>query len=313
MDTATAVNYAPQTAAGWAVLPELRCHLGRAPYRLQQLVEAKTIADATEKFVLSHGRTAHYILIVASCIEPRAVRRNADRMRLAKRALSQNLGRVIELPVAEGEYGGRSYALWRMRKPLSTNRLLFALQRAMLAPSVLQWLCDAATETLHRGDPLIYAAHLQRLLNVPGLSDSVRASAEGAQRAFQTNEIAPLSVLQHGDLWIGNVLRAKGRREFTLIDWAGATTDGFPFFDLVKFACSIGATAKEMRQLVERYSAAVHCASRTAIAYVLAGLGRLHGELEHFPEERFIALCEQKCGALHAALGDLGSPMTAAA
>lgn len=314
MDTATAATYATQTSTGWAIVSELHHHLGSMPDRLETLTEAKAaVADLTEKYLLFYGRAARFILIVSSGIEPQSVRRNTDRMRLAKHALSRTLGRVIELPLVEGEHRGRRYALWRMLKPLSSNRLLFALQRAVLAPAVLRWICDVAGETLHRGNVLIYRASLERLLTVPGLSDSLRTAAQDAQLAFQRNQIAPVSVLQHGDLWIGNVLRAEGHREFALIDWPGATTEGFPFYDLIRFACSIGVAPNEMRQLVERYSAAVHCAPGTAMAYLLAGLGKLHEELEHFPEQRFVALCEQKASALHAALGDVDIPTAAAA
>lgn len=313
MDTAP-LTRTPQTATGWAIVAEVLRQLGGMPDRLEQLTEAKAVVpDATEKYLLLYGRSARYILIVSSEVEPQSVHRNADRMRLAKHALSRSLGRVIELPLVEGEYGGRSYALWRMLKPLSSNRLLFALQRTVLAPAVLRWLCDVANETLHRGNALIYSACLERLLTVAGLSDSLRTKAAEARLAFQRNQIAPLSVLQHGDLWIGNVLRGEGHREFALIDWPGATTEGFPFYDLIRFACSIGVGPNEMRQLVERYSAAVHCAPRAATAYLLAGLGKLHEELEHFPEQRFVALCEQKGGALHAALSDLDEPTAVAA
>jgi hypothetical protein len=314
MDTATAATFTTQTATGWAIVSELHQLLGSVPDRLATLTEAKAVvADVTEKYLLYYGRSARYILIVSSGIEPQSVRRNADRMRLAKHTLSRTLGRVIELPLAEGEHCGRSYALWRMLKPLSSNRLLFALQRSVLAPAVLRWLCDVGSETLHRGDALLYSASLERLLTVPGLSEGLRAAAQDAQLAFQRNQIAPLSVLQHGDLWIGNVLRGEGHREFALIDWPGATTEGFPFYDLIRFACSIGVGPNEMRQLLERYSAAVHCAPGTAMAYLLAGLGKLHEELEHFPEHRFVALCEQKASALHAALDDLDVPTAAAA
>jgi hypothetical protein len=221
---------------------------------------------------------------------------------MAKARLSSRAGSVIELPMVEGKYGARSYALWRVRTPLSSNRLRLRIQKELLAVSVSRWLAEVATETLHPGHAGESVAFIERLLSVSGLSSAIRASAEACRLGFLSGEILPLRVLQHGDLWLGNILKAPTLTGFRVIDWAGASPEGFPFFDLVKFGCSIGASATEFRHLMENYSNAVHGSPAMALPSVLAGLGRLHQELEYFPEQRFVALCEQKFAAIRSAL-----------
>jgi hypothetical protein len=190
-----------------------------------------------------------------------------------------------------------------MRKPLSSNRVLAKIQKIIIAPSILRWLNDVAVHTLHRGESTQLASFVEELISVSSLPEYIKSLAVVSRLGFLTGEIAPLSVLQHGDLGFWNVLRAPSQPAgFIIIDWPGATVDGSPFFDLVKFASSIGATPKQLLQYLQRYSDSIECNAAMALPYILAGLGRLHLELEHFPENRFIALCEQKIGAVQSAL-----------
>jgi SAM-dependent methyltransferase len=285
------------------ILEQLRAIDGSSRvYTVEQIPEPRTAADVTHKFILASGGSQRLILILSNPVSPELVQRNVQRMRMVKARLSHELGSVIELPVVEGIYGRRTYAIWKMRTPLSSHRLALALQKRLIAPSIVRWLRDVAAETLHRGDAQQYAAFVERLCNVQGLSDAVKASAQVCRRAFLDGSVAPYSVLQHGDLWLGNVLKTPTKTGFMIIDWAGATLEGLPFYDLVNFGCSIGASAKKTRGLMEKYRRAVPCDSGMAMSYVLAGLGQLHQHLEHFPESRFIALCEQKFAAVRSAL-----------
>jgi hypothetical protein len=263
-------------------LQELRTFLGASwLYEIEEMPQPHTVADSTHKFLVHLGRSAQFILIVSNTVSPLLVQRNVARMRMAKTRLSKRVGNAIELPLVEGKYGARSYALWRMRTPLSSNRLRRAIQKELITPVVAQWLAEVATETLHAGEASESVALIDRLLSVPELSNEIRASA---------------------DLWLGNILKAPTPRGFMVIDWAGARSDGFPFFDLVKFGCSIDASAKEFRQLLENYCQSIHCSPAIALPSVLAGLGQLHQELEYFPEQQFIALCDRKFAALRSAL-----------
>lgn len=268
---------------------------------VQQLTEEHTAADATLKFTLG-GPPAQFILIISNPSAPLMVRRNVDKMRMARSLLSDQPREAIELPLIEGEHEDRSYALWRMQKPLSANRVLRRIQKMMICPSVLRWINDIARDSFHFGNSAQLVSYVERLLSVSGLPDHIKASAIVSRSGFLTGEIAPIMVLEHGDLWIGNVLRAASPTGFIVIDWAGATGDGLPFFDLVRFACSIGSSSNQLRRLLRRYGDLIQCSSATAMPYILAGLGRLHLELEHFPESGFLALCQQKVNALRSAL-----------
>lgn len=290
-----------------SVLIDLREQLGLPHFdHVHQLAENKGVADATQKFILHVSPSRRFILIVSSSVSPFMVSRNAERMRMARSLLRHDAQGAIELPLAEGEYEGRTYAVWRLRKPLSFNRVLGKIQRAIICPSVFHWINEVAVQTLHYHGSEELGTYVERLMAVPGLSDRAKQLATVYHRGFLTEEIAPLRVLQHGDFWIGNVLKAPNAPGFIVIDWPGATADGLPFFDLVKLALSINMTPKQFHSQLRRYSELISCNIAMALPYVVAGLGRLHAELEYFPEHRFLALCEQKIAALEAALKQSG-------
>lgn len=81
---------------------------------------------------------------------------------------------------------------------------------------------------------------------------------------------------------------------FYAIDWAGATTSGRPFFDLLAFGMSCGLTpAALMSQAVARCQS-IKCERRDVLPYFLAALGAIGMDLEHFPESRYVAMCRDR-------------------
>jgi hypothetical protein len=291
------------TATLEQLLPTAAARLGLTRFdQVRLLSDVNRVPDATLKIILRVASRPPFILILSNPVSPGMVRRNVERMRMARSMLSGITRDAIELPLIEGEWEGRSYALWSARRSLSSSRILFKIQKTAITPSILDWINDVGVQTLRQRDPLQLASYIERLIRVCELPEHIKTAANAARLDCLAGRIEPVRVLQHGDLWIGNVLRAPTVAGFVVIDWPGATLDGVPFFDLVKFACSIGASPRRLRRYISQYGAMVGCNVNTAMPYVLAGLGRLYLELENCPKDRFLSLCEQKISALRAAL-----------
>jgi hypothetical protein len=257
----------------------------------------KTAADSPDEYVVRAG-DERFVLLVASPLSPLLVQRAVERQSEARAMLRGEAADAIEPPLVDGLHDARSYAVWRMRRSLSSNGLLRKLQIARLAPRVFRWLHAVAAQTAAPANVEGMAADLQRLARLKVLEPALRTEARMARAALLAGSLPPIGVLQHGDLWIGNVLRAPVEPGFIAIDWPGARGDGTPFFDLVKFAVSIGARPAMLRRELGVHAALLGCRPEDALAYVLCGLGRLYAELEHFPERRFVALCERKVHAV---------------
>ena len=261
--------------------------------------KAEAVADSTIKYSIRTAKE-NLFLIISSAVSPLMVKRAIDRQREIKSHLNGTALDPIELPLFEGYHGEQSYAVWRNRLPLSTNRLVSKIQRAFLVPRVYRWLKDIAGQTVAPADPSKLAANALRLQQIAAMPGFIKAAAEKAGDAFRSGRMPAIQVMQHGDLWIGNVLKAPSG--FIVIDWPGARMDGSPFFDLIKFALSIGASKTTLNREIASTSKILGCNMRDAPAYVLSGLGALYTELEHFPEWRFLELCQRKMSAMNAAL-----------
>lgn len=215
------------------------------------------------------------------------------------------------MPIDHGSWDGISYALWAYRSPLSTNRLLKYAQKNLLAPKVRAWLSSIALQTRQEyltADDLNrnFAEPLATLISYSSDAALTRA-CEIAARRITNGDFRPVHVLQHGDLWLGNLL-IKGSLElldpeqpgFTVIDWGGATTSGYPFFDLVKFSMSCNMPPKATACHIDTVREIIRCEPADVVSYITCALGKLRQDLEHFPEDRFHKLCTSMLGYLAA-------------
>ncbi len=258
--------------------------------------------DPTKSYVADRRSGQQGVLILSNAVNPALVARSVARAAEARAQLGE-LGRVVLQPVASGDFGGQSYAIWPLQRALSSWRLRRAMQKRLLRRRVLVWLRGVAGHTRR---PAADAAHPQQSVAAPleavasdgRLAQPLRSAAEQALERLADGRWQPVTVLEHTDLWLGNFLlpwnRASGRtgHGFYVIDWAGAATAGRPFFDLLKFASSSNLPRGQLRRELDAHCQLVQCQPQDAQGYLLASLGALGMNLEHFPAQRYLALCE---------------------
>jgi hypothetical protein len=103
--------------------------------------------------------------------------------------------------------------------------------------------------------------------------------------------------LEHNDLWLGNFLLPANRAArksnpygFFVVDWAGAVMRGHPLLDLFRFGLSAGMPARALANEVSVQCHILECQPHDIAPYLIAGLGAIAMNLEHFPEHRYLEM-----------------------
>jgi hypothetical protein len=246
------------------------------------------------------------------------VRIEVERAEAAADALGPDLGRVIVRPVVSMERGGATWAVYPLCLPLERRSGLRWLQRLQLRGPLLRWLARVTSFT---GGPLhgkaraeverTFSESLEWVAGERWFSPEVHARARRALGRLHSGLWSPRRVLSHGDLWLGNVMLPPaapwpaprdGWPPFVLIDWGGADTQGFAFYDLLRLADSLRLAPAALRFDVQRHARLLDCHPEDAFGYLLASLGHLGVRLGYFERSRYASMSER----LVASLADLG-------
>ena len=262
------------------------------------------------KFFVSqkNGRN-NGVLIVANRRHPDVVAKAVKKTLEAGKTAGPDAGRAVMQPIISGAFEHRSYAIWPRHKPLSRNRLLRAIQNRRLRPQVFSWLREVTRHSAAQVSAMDemskkYRAPLEFLINDSATSSEVRARASNALRAFQSGAWPAVTILQHSDFWLGNILlprtnfgQSDGKRiRFYVIDWGGAELAGYPFFDLARYCISSGVPVPAARREVLRQSKILNCEPETASFYALCALGAIGLKPGFFPKERYVEMCARVNG-----------------
>lgn len=258
---------------------------------------------------------ARGVLACSSPSSPDMVGRATSRARRAAEALPPDDAWRVLLPMAEGRVRGLSYAMFPHCVPLSSQRGVWWVQRALLRPVVFDWLASVTSGTRSPAAPdevdRLFRQPLERLASLQALAPSTRASA--AQAAEQLARSAgPLSlVLIHGDLWKGNILMRhaddcvpprRWAQRFVVIDWPGSSTRGHPIYDLLRLALSMRLGRRALSREIDRHCALLGCPREQSTTYLLAALGTIALNLEQFPLDNFARMADRCCAALSRSL-----------
>ncbi len=101
---------------------------------------------------------------------------------------------------------------------------------------------------------------------------------------------------------IGEHDRAAWTDRFVVIDWAGSELKGFPFYDLVRFALSVGMPPRALGAQLVRHRQVLGVDSTDAMSSLLSALGHIAIHLECFPMERYLLMVH----ACHASMVSAG-------
>ncbi|MDH3623723.1 MAG: hypothetical protein OES69_13190 [Myxococcales bacterium] len=277
----------------------------------------KEVADATTKsFIKDKQGNLVAVLLVSNSVNPFLVERSVSRAMAARQVLGPDLGRVILEPLADGTFQGLTYVLWPAQRNLAPRGVMRLVERRGLAARVRIWLRKIAKHTRvpATGDDLT-RAYLRPL---EAVSEDRRFSAEIRQRSrtglsrLSTGEWRPFVILEHNDLWLGNFLLPRDRAarkgnpyRFFVIDWAGAAIQGHPFYDLLRFGLSAGIPTRIVAEEVLSHCRILECQPHDVAPYLIASLGTIGMNLEHFPEHRYVEMSNAVIEQMNAILDSL--------
>ena len=262
-----------------------------------RLLSSGITADATQTFEVESNPPR--IFQVSPTAFPNVVREAAQKAEAAREALGDALGWAVLTPLEEWETHGASCALFEQLTPLSPNRLKRYLQKKKITPAVIEWLRKVAA--IDRGHNNQAEVCLTALANCP--NPPLRVAADQALGRLNRGLFAPRFRVMHTDFWIGNILLdPSGLRRFVAIDWRGSQVDGYPIFDLIRFADSVRLGTNVLRSELQKHAEVLGCELEDSRSYLVAALGHLWMNLDQFPAERFADMAERSLKVLDRAI-----------
>ena len=270
------------------------------------LSQAKSIADGTTVLLLRDAAGQSRAVVLCSApASPGLVQRAMARAHQAKVILGPSIGAHVLDPLVEGSARGLTYAVLPYCYKLSDSRPVWWIQRALLRRPVLEWL-RRLTECTVQGVKEFeigprFAEPLRQIVSLDSVSKRVRCAAERAIERLRSGTWTPQYVLMHGDFEKGNLLihpankeyEKRGWRErFVVIDWPGSVIQGYAIFDLVRLSQSMRLNAQSLRNEVDRHCHLLRCERADAASYLLAALGHIAMNLEHFPMDRYARMAD---------------------
>jgi hypothetical protein len=285
-------------------------------FEISLLSPGDKVADGTTVFLLRNlsGRPLAVVLC-SPAVSPEMVKRSMDRAQQAKSTLGKSdAGTHILDPLAQGWVNGLSCAVLPYCLGLSDTRFWW-IQRALLRQSVFDWLrqltectvCEANSASIEQK----FIAPLKHMVWLTPIRGPLRAAASRAIERINNGEWTPKLVLMHGDLWKGNILirtqenilqRLDISNRFVITDWAGSEISGYAIYDLVRLADSMRLSAHNLHQEVDRYCHLLGCEQGDITSYLMAALGHIAMNLEHFPMENYTHMAESCYATLDRAL-----------
>lgn len=311
-ERAAVVESAAELARGWLdeLFPERR---GEWRVRACDSDGAAKVADSPGRLVAVDGRgVPRAMVFVSSERSPGLVERGAERAAGARLMLGDEAGAGVLVAMRHGWVEGVSIAMYPWRLEIGGRWLLSRVRRPLVREWVLGWLRGVVRACGARLDGEAsdgVGESLRRLAGVAGLSSDMVVDVERSLERLELGSWRPRRVLDHNDLWPGNVMlnrdhrsRSLGPSRYAVIDWAGANPRGFGFFDLVRASRGFGASSGRLGAEVGFHAATLGIERPDALSQLLASMAWLHDHIEDFPIERFVSMATDVHGTMRAAL-----------
>lgn len=283
-----------------------RKQLGNQYSKLEFLSQSTSVVDGISVFKLYNNANKLYAVVLCSpSSSPNLVMRTMHRSQLVRASLNASTSKHIIEPAFEGKIDELTYAVLPYCYELSKFRPYRKIQSIFLKPVIFDWLFNVTKTSVKEVDQSSansdFAAPLQHLAALKCLNEQIRTKSSFAIERLSTKAWKPKHVVMHGDLWVGNILlRAdanilntiKPHDNFVITDWAGSEVNGYAIYDLIRLAESMNLSPKKLNVEVNKHCDLLECDFIDATSYLLAALGFIAMNLEHFPLNRFVSMAE---------------------
>ena len=259
------------------------------------------VADAPSRSLILDAMGKPFaVLFVSAEIDAVFVARGVEKAAIARQMLGEELVSVILNPITDGDFEGRSFAIWPWHRPPIATRGLAYIQKYFLLRRLQDWLFESTARTAR--DPNAteladtYLAPLTLIAEGSRFPQSWRENAQHGLNRLKSGKWRPRVVLQHKEItW--NVLLPHGPdrrknfpRGFILVDWAGTNLSGYPFLNLMGLARNYRMSDSTRRAELTRHCRELACETQDILSYMLAGTGFNFTHLGHFPESDLLEI-----------------------
>lgn len=280
----------------------------RAPVALQRLGQDTDDHPDSKLVYLSRGRHG-FVVAVSPPRFPEVVAEECLKAATMRSQLA-DLGAPILEPLDMGRIETSTYAVLPYRKPLSKRRGLNWAHRIWMKRHLIEWLLQVAQRRTAPCAQSRYEVSLQALGAVLAQDSPTAALLRTAEARLRSGRFAPRTTPMHGDLWKGNVLHGAASTAFTLVDWRGSETRGYPLFDLVRAADSLGLSPQTLHRELRLHRAALGCEMQDLPLYFLGALGHYAARLGEMPPAEFRAMSDRCATRLARALETADTSLT---
>ncbi len=246
------------------------------------------------------------VAIVASEVDPDAALERTRMEAQAAEALGPRAGGAVLRALRTGETEGVTYALYRWARPMAKTGVRAAIEARLVGPALLRWLREAVERTAAPAEAGALDAPLTHAAQSEDFPRGLRDAAVMALGRLGPGGWAPRHVLDHNDLWKGNVLLRPagegGAYPFYVIDWPAANRRGFGYYDLLRLARSLGVGRARLRREADAHGVALGEEAWCAGARLAAALGHVGLCAGHMPRER-VRMIANNCWGQAAASG----------